>query len=209
MSDESNSRWVGVVLKLILTVVVVASAILIPRCEKPVEETKGDSEPEHLIEILHYHQPRNPDSEQLAERLNAIGKKYGNQVLVTRVDITTHPQRAAAERVANPPKVVIMAGTVRAFEFSGLWPLDRIEQKVEEILRGLKRVGKDWRPPVSGMSPGSTAPGPAAPGSPAPPISPAPPVAPRSPITPIRPGTGPTLPAPPFQPAPPKPKPAN
>jgi hypothetical protein len=34
-----------------------------------------------------------------------------------------------------------------------LWPHDKIERKVEEILRGLKRMGKDWRPQVKGMQP--------------------------------------------------------
>ena len=51
----------------------------------------------------------------------------------------------------TPPHVVIIAGTEKAFDFQGQWTQAKVEFKVEEILRGLKRVGKDWRPPVPGM----------------------------------------------------------
>ena len=33
----------------------------------------------------------------------------------------------------------------------GQRPREKVELKVDEILNGLKRVGKDWRPPVPGM----------------------------------------------------------
>jgi len=57
----------------------------------------------------------------------------------------------------------MMAGEVRACKFQGLWTQSQVERKVEEILRGLKRVDKDWRPDVKGMQPGAnTAPAPPA-----------------------------------------------
>jgi hypothetical protein len=46
------------------------------------------------------------------------------------------------------------------FEFSGLWDYPAIERKVEEVLRGLERVGKDWLPDVKGMQRGAAPPRP-------------------------------------------------
>jgi hypothetical protein len=50
---------------------------------------------------------------------------------------------------------VFVAGDQKTYEFQGLWAYPKIEFKVEEILRGLKRVGKDWLPEVKGMQPAS------------------------------------------------------
>ena len=47
----------------------------------------------------------------------------------------------------------IVAGTGKVCEFQGPWTQAQVEFKVEEILRRLRRVGKDWRPPVPGMNP--------------------------------------------------------
>jgi len=172
--SEEVSHTTGCVLKLILAVIVVAAAILIPRW-KPKEDASKAAEPppapEHLMEILFYHKPGLPESERMAGVLNDIKGKYGKQVLVTRVDLTVHPEQGAAEKITRPPKLVMMAGQSREYEHSGFMPRDQAEKKIDEILHKLKRVGKDWRPPVSGMQPG-TAPPPGAPASP--PISPAP-----------------------------------
>ncbi len=171
--SEQVSRQTGCILRLLLAAVVVAAAIFLPRWNpKQKEEAVEAPPPVHLLEIVHYHRPGAPDSERMADVLNEIKAKYGEQVLVTRLDVVANPDRAIAEKITRPPKVVMLAGTSREFEFSGVWPLDRVERKVDEILHKLKRVGKDWRPPVGGMTPGS---GPVAPGVPAqPPVRPAP-----------------------------------
>jgi thioredoxin-like negative regulator of GroEL len=106
-----------------------------------------------VVGIIHCHAPGNPASEQTADILNNIARRYGDQVKVIRVDITAHPEFAKAEKVASPPKLVLTAGIKREAELTGLWPQKSVEQKVDEILRGLKRVGKDWRPEVKGMQP--------------------------------------------------------
>jgi hypothetical protein len=49
--------------------------------------------------------------------------------------------------------VIIISGKEKVFEFQGLWSQAQVEQKVDEILRGLKRMTKDWRPAVPGMKP--------------------------------------------------------
>lgn len=108
-----------------------------------------------VVGIIHCHVPGNPESEQIADSLNRVAKKYGNQVRVIRVDIVANPEFAKAEKVTQPPKVVMMAGAERACKFQGVWTQTQIEFKVEEILRGLKRVGKDWLPEVKGMTPAS------------------------------------------------------
>lgn len=103
--------------------------------------------PKHSVEILHFHLPNDPGSELIADHLNKVQAKYCGQVLVTRLDINTHAERAKAEGVTKAPDVVILTGKDRAFEFQGVWPRARIEAKVEEILRGLRRMDKNWMPP--------------------------------------------------------------
>lgn len=106
-----------------------------------------------VVGIIHCHVPGNPASEQMADILNNISRRYGDQVKVIRVDIIAHPEFAKVEKVASPPKIVLTAGIKRESELQGLWPQKSVEQKVDEILRGLKRVGKDWLPEVKGMQP--------------------------------------------------------
>lgn len=103
--------------------------------------------PRHAIEILHFHLPNHPASEQLADHLNFLETKYTGQVLVTRIDATAHPERVKAEKVTQPPEVIILAGSTPALRFQGLWPRAQIESRVEEILRGLRRMEKGWTPP--------------------------------------------------------------
>jgi len=39
----------------------------------------------------------------------------------------------------------------KVFAFKGLWQQPEIERKIDEILRGLERMTKGWRPKVQGM----------------------------------------------------------
>lgn len=155
MTHDERATWIQRGFVLFVVVVVAAAAWFFPKKQAPPkEQVTAASEP--LIEILHFHLPNDPASEQIADHLNAVQSKYGGQVLVTRLDVNQHPDRAKEERVTRPPKVVMMAGTIRACKFQGLWTQLQIERKVDEILRGLKRQGKDWRPDVQGMMPVGT-----------------------------------------------------
>jgi thioredoxin-like negative regulator of GroEL len=89
----------------------------------------------------------------MADILNHIAKRYGTQVKVVRVDIIAHPEVAKAEMVSRPPKVVMMAAGMRACKFEGLWTQSQVGRKVDELLHGLERVGRDRRPEVKGMRP--------------------------------------------------------
>lgn len=154
MTHEMRATWIGRAFLLFLAAGVGIGVWVYPKPKASTAAATTEAEMlEYDLEIIHYHLPANPESEQIAESLNKVGKKYGAQVLVTRVDIAANPAAAAAEKVTKPPKVVMMAGTVRACKFQGVWTQAQIERKVEEILRGLKRVGKDWRPDVKGMQP--------------------------------------------------------
>lgn len=104
-----------------------------------------------VLGILHCHAPGNLESEQMAERLDQVAKKFGPHVQVVRADVVAFPAIATAEKVTQPPKVVMVLEGERVFAFQGLWPLQQINRKVEEVLYGIKRVGKDWRPQVKGM----------------------------------------------------------
>lgn len=154
MTHEERAAWIQRGFVLFVVVVVAAAAWFFPKKQAPPPPQAAA--PTHLIEILHFHLPNDPASEQIADHLNKVQAKYGGQVLVTRLDVNQHPERAKEERVTRPPKVVMMAGTIRACKFQGLWTQLQIERKVDEILRGLKRYGKDWRPDVQGMMPVGT-----------------------------------------------------
>lgn len=173
MTHEERANWIRRGIILLIAIGIVVGVLLYP--ERKPETAAGKageaSEVKYDLEIFHYHEPGNPDSEQIAASLDKVAKKYSKQVRVTRVDIKAHPEKALAEKVTKAPKVVMMAGEVRACKFQGLWTERQIEMKVEEILHGLERMGKDWRPAVKGMQPGTNVPVP--PASPVPPAKPA------------------------------------
>jgi thioredoxin-like negative regulator of GroEL len=104
-----------------------------------------------VIALIFYYLPGDPASGQLSAILDKVEKKYGKQTIVSRVDFKANPEAAKKEGVTEAPHVVIISGKEKAFEFGGLWTQQQVESKVEEILHGLKRVDKDWRPVVPGM----------------------------------------------------------
>lgn len=152
MTHEERANWIrrGIILSIAIGVLLGVWYYPEKKPEaKPVAATQGHAR--HHIEILHFHQPGNPESETLAGSLNKVQAKYSGLVLVTRIDVQKEPERAKAEKVTRPPKVVMMAGEVRACKFQGVWTQAQIERRVDEILHGLERMGKDWRPDVKGM----------------------------------------------------------
>jgi hypothetical protein len=167
MTHEERAVWIRRGIVLFIAIAVVLGVLFYPKKPAPPPKAQAKEEITYDIEILHFHQQKNSESDQIADSLAKIAKKYGKQILVTTVDITAEPERAKVEKVTKAPKVVMMAGEIRACKFQGVWTQAQIERKVEEILRGLKRMGKDWRPDVQGMKPAT---GPAnAPPSTAPP----------------------------------------
>lgn len=110
--------------------------------------------PDGGVAIIHCHLPGDPASEQLADTFNLIQKKYGKLVAVTRVGFPAQPTDWQAQGI-KLPYVMMIVGKESVFQFQGLWSYSQVEKKVEEIIFGLRRVGKDWRPVVPGMSPKS------------------------------------------------------
>jgi hypothetical protein len=157
MTHEERASLIKKLLFPGVVVAIVAGVWLYPKpggeaSENPAPQVVTQS-PEDGLAIIHYHLPDDPASEQLADILNRVQKKYGKLVIISRVDSTRHPELAKAHGVTKPPHVIIISGREKAFEFQGLWSQAKVELKVDEILRGLKRVGKDWRPAVPGMTP--------------------------------------------------------
>ena len=74
---------------------------------------------------------------------------------VTRVGFPAQPKDWQAQKGIKLPYVMMIAGKENVFQFQGLWSYPKVEKKVEEVIFGLRRVGKDWRPVVPGMSPKS------------------------------------------------------
>ncbi len=156
MTHEERAAWIRRIFILLLSMGIVAGVWFYQK-DDPAPPPRTEVAAGYELEIIHYHQPGNPESEQIADSLDKVGSKYHQQVFVTRVDVTANPAAAKARGVARAPQVCMMAGDQEAFAFQGLWPYFQIERKVEEILRGLKRVGKDWRPEVKGMLPAGKA----------------------------------------------------
>ena len=155
MTHEERAVWIRRGIIVFLALGICLGVLFYPEKKpettaKPAVEEKKDLK-NYAMEILHFHQPGNPESEQIAKSLDEVGRKFEKQVLVTRIDVTKEPERAKEEKVTKPPKVVMMAGQERACKFQGVWTEQQIELKVEQILSGLKTAGKDWRPEVQGM----------------------------------------------------------
>ena len=184
MTHEERANWIRRGIILFIAIGVLLGVWFYPE-EKPeakaVAATQGHAR--HHIEVLHFHQPGNPESETLADSLNKVQAKYSGLVLVTRIDVQKEPERAKAEKVTKPPKVVMMAREVRACKFQGVWTQAQIERKVDEILHGLERMGKDWRPDVKGMQSATLKPVAAAP-----PTKPAAAATPSAPASTAKPG---------------------
>lgn len=154
MTNEQRAKIIKWVFFLLLTVAVIGGVWFYPKPK--IEEVVLPHAPENGLLIVHHHQPGDKSSEQLAEILDKVQKKYGKLVIVQRLDFAKNPQTAKAHGVTRPPHVVMIARDKKVFDFQGLWTQVKVEQKVDEILRGLKRMTKDWRPPVPGMKPVGT-----------------------------------------------------
>lgn len=153
MTHEERAKWIRWIFVLLLSAGVVGGAWFYQRKHdvKPAEVAEAPPQ-EFDLTIYHFHEPGNAASEELADHYNEITRKYGQVVLVKRIDVTARPLDAAKEGVEKAPKSVMAAGGKRVFEFAGVWPYPKLEQKIDQILRGLKRVDKDWRPEVKGMT---------------------------------------------------------
>jgi len=157
VTNEERATWIRRGFILFLAIMVVLGVLFFPQ-KPPKPKASGDAgAAKYDLEIILFYATKDPESEQMSELLKKVETKYNGQVHVSRVDINADPERAKAEKVTKPPKVVMMAGTTRACKFQGMWTQPQVERKVEEILRGLKRVGKDWRPDVQGMKPADAA----------------------------------------------------
>jgi len=152
MTHEQRATWIRRIFILLLSAGIIAG-VWFYRENEPPPPPPAAASTSYDMEIIHYHAPDSPQSVEIANSLNEIGKKYAMQVLVTRVDISANPVLAKTRGVSSAPHVSMMTGETEAFAFQGVWPREKIERKVEEILRGIKRVGKDWLPEVKGMQP--------------------------------------------------------
>ena len=124
---------------------------------RPVEPEGGNAKRSagqgEFVTILHCHLPGNPASEQMADVFNSIQKKYAMHVKVIRAGFPAQPVDWQRQRGISLPYVIMIVDTEQAYRFQGLMPLSQVEKKVEELIFGVRRVGRDWRPAVPGMTP--------------------------------------------------------
>ena len=154
MTHDERASLIKKIFMPLLIVALVAGVWFYPKPGAKVAAEKAvTTSPENGLLIVLHRLPGDPASEQMAEILSRVQTKYGKQIIVTEVDFKLHPEVSKAQGVTQPPHVVIISGKDKVFDFQDPWTQAQVEFKVEEILRGLKRVGKDWRPPVPGMKP--------------------------------------------------------
>jgi hypothetical protein len=162
MTHHQRAVWIKRVFMLLLAAAIIAGAWFYqrdPAVAAPPPE--ADASIDYVLELVHFHEPGHPESEPVAASLNRIAEKYHKEVFVTRIDLTKDPTAGKRHGVNGASHVVFLAKDQKVFEFSGLWDYPAIERKVDEVLRGLERVGKDWLPDVKGMQRGAAPPRPA------------------------------------------------
>ena len=120
--------------------------------EVPIQKSVRQGNP---VTIIHFHLPGDPSSEQLADIFNAIQKKYSPLVTVNRAGFEVQPEDWRVQKKIKLPYVMMIVGKENAFHFQGAWNYAGTEKKVEELMFGVRRVDKDWRPIVPGMTPKS------------------------------------------------------
>ena len=148
MTNEERARRIKWIFSFLLVVGIVAAVYFDPEGNDALQPVVI---PDEGLQIVLYEQPGDPPSDELGVILDRIGKKYDKLVIITHVDVAKHSVLAKAAGVEKPPHVFMIAKSGPVFNFQGLWPREKVELKVDEILRGLKRFNKDWRPPVPGM----------------------------------------------------------
>jgi hypothetical protein len=168
MASEQQSALIKRILFFLLLVVIGLAVWFYPRSkgedlekkakkkitsgaeEVPIRESLRQGNP---VTIIHFHLPGDPASEQLADIFNAIQKKYGRLVTVNRAGFQVQPEDWRVQKKIKLPYVMMIVGKENAFHFQGSWNYASAEKKVEELIFGVRRVDKDWRPTVPGMTP--------------------------------------------------------
>jgi hypothetical protein len=154
MTHDERAKLIKRIFMPLLIAAIVAGVWFYPKpAAKVAPEKPVTTSPENGLLIVLHRLPGDPASEQTAEILNRVQTKYGKLIIVSEVDFKLHPEVSKAQGVTSAPHVVIISGKDKVFDFHGPWTQAQVEYKVDQILRGLKSVGKDWRPPVPGMKP--------------------------------------------------------
>lgn len=103
------------------------------------------------VTVVHLHYPENQGSLELARSLEEIRSIHPKQVHVTTIDVAAKPEKIAEWRMASAPSLVIQTESERLYSITGVWPKDKLEAKILELIHGLQRSDKNWRPAVEGM----------------------------------------------------------
>lgn len=151
MTHEERATLIKRIFFLVLASSIGAGVYFYP--QKKVEAPAAAVVADNRLAVVHHHLPGDPASEQIADILNKVGKKYDKYLVVNRVDFKKSPEVGKAQGVTKAPHVIVLSGGEKVYEFQGPATQIQVERKVEEILRGLKRIDKNWRPPVQGMQP--------------------------------------------------------
>ena len=111
---------------------------------------------QNCVVVIHSHMPGNEDSERTRRILKELKEeRYHEVVRMAELNVKKYPELAKEEGVTkeNAPQLSFYVEDTRVGEFRGSWQKEPVQRKIDEILRGyMQRIGKDWRPPVPGMT---------------------------------------------------------
>lgn len=105
------------------------------------------------IQAIHLHLPEDSGSREIARSLEEIRTSYPEHVFISTIDVSSTPQKLKDWRVSRAPAIVFQTEGERLASLEEVWPKPRLTKKIEELVYGLIRVGKDWRPEVKGLEP--------------------------------------------------------
>jgi putative thioredoxin len=92
--------------------------------------------------------PRSPSSTELASSLGALASRYGGRFLLSRVDVDSNPQIAAAFQVQQVPAVVAVLAGQPVPLFQGAYPAEQVAPVLDQVLEAAAANG------VTGTAPG-------------------------------------------------------
>ncbi|NMR19966.1 tetratricopeptide repeat protein [Cellulomonas fimi] len=93
---------------------------------------------------------RSPASTELASSLGALAGQYGGRFLLSRVDVDSNPQIAAAFQVQQVPSVVAVLAGQPVPLFQGAYPAEQVAPVLDQVLEAAAANG------VTGTAPAGT-----------------------------------------------------
>lgn len=160
MTHEQAAAWIRRVLVLAISLIVLTVGAIGWFYFKKIklQEQSAQAAQGYELQIVLYHRPGKPESDSIAGKVAELGKTYDQVVLVTTIDTKKDPIRTRLDGVKQTPMLYLMKGEEKLNEYSGEIDGEEVEDRIDQLLHGINKVGADWKPVVPGMTPAKDAP---------------------------------------------------